>query len=376
MKKVLFGASVYQHLASFHKPFMKWFQEVGYEVHAIGNDSLGRKYELLEMGVICHDVDFDRSPLSKKNFKAINQLKHLFSSHFFDLIHVHTPTAAFLTRYAAQKHQQGKIVYTAHGFHFFKGGTIKNWLLFYPAEKIATKWTNTLIVMNNEDYSSGEKLGFQKNKNLFNVNGVGVDLTEFVIDNSSEYLKIELELNEKAVVIVCIAELSSRKNQIFLLNSWNDIIKQVPNAHLVFVGKGPDEDMLKKFIQKNNLINIHLLGYRKDVPQIIASADIVTLVSKQEGLPRCLMEGMAVGKPIICTDIRGSADLVVDRNTGFVIELDNQKMLSDQMIKLILDEELRKEFGENAKVRIQDYSIDQVMRDMKKIYSNILNQYE
>ncbi|MEK4698531.1 glycosyltransferase family 4 protein [Solibacillus sp. FSL R7-0668] len=374
MKKILFGASVYQHLTAFHKPFMKWFQERGYEVHAIGNESLGKKIELEKIGVICHDIDFDRLPFSKKNMNALKQLNELFSIHYFDLIHVHTPTASFLTRYAANNAKQGKVIYTAHGFHFFKGASIKNWLTFFPAEKLAAKWTDVLIVMNNEDFLLGEKLGFKKNKNLFFVNGVGVDLNEFIEEDNAEnnYLKTELKLSEDSVLVTCIAELSTRKNQSFLLENWHTIISKMPNAQLILVGKGPDEGEIRTFIQTHELTNIHLLGYRTDVPKIISASDIITLVSKQEGLPRCLMEGMAVSKPIICTNIRGSADLVDDKETGVLVDLGNNAKLSNCMIELIGNEELRKKYGEKAKLKIQDYSIESVLRVMGDIYCGIL----
>lgn len=378
MRKILFGASVYQHLAVFHQPFMKWFQEQGYEVHAIGNDSLGRKNELEEIGVICHDIDFDRLPFSRKNIEALKQLKELFSNHFFDLIHVHTPTAAFLIRYMAKKAHQGKIVYTAHGFHFYKGASKKNWLVFYPAEKLAARWTDALIVMNKEDLLSGEKLGFKINKNLFLVNGVGVDLNEFMsndnINNSinKNYLKAELKLKEETVLFTCIAELSNRKNQFFLMENWRTINSKMPNGHLILVGKGPDEEKIRNFINMQHIENVHLLGYRNDVPKIINASDVITLVSKQEGLPRCLMEGMAVGKPIICTDIRGSADLVSDKQTGFLVKLGDNENLIHKIIKLGEDNKLRQSFGNNAKIKIENYSIENVLIDMENIYRKYL----
>ena len=374
MKKVLFGASVYQHLTAFHRPFMKWFQEKGYEVHAVGSNSLGRKAEIEEMGIICHDIDFERLPFSSKNIYAFKQLKKLFSTHYFDLIHVHTPTASFLIRYAAKKAQQGKIVYTAHGFHFFKGSSTKNWLAFYPAEKLAAKWTDALVVMNKEDFISGERLGFKKNKDLFFVNGVGVDLNEYKINNTEvdNFLKTELKLENDAILITCIAELSKRKNQFFLLENWKETVSKIPNAHLVFVGKGPDEEKIQTFIKVNNLSNVHLLGYRNDVPKIISDSNIITLVSKQEGLPRCLMEGMAVGKPIISTNIRGSAELVSNEQTGFLVNLGDNENLVKRIIELAGNEEMRHKFGEKAKINIEKYSIDNVLKEMEKIYSKLL----
>ncbi len=372
--KVLFGASVYNHLSAFHKPYIKHFQNQGYEVHAIGSNSMGRKDELIEMGVICHDIDFDRIPFSKKNIIALRKLNQLFKQQYFDLIHVHTPTAAFLTRYAASKHKQGKVLYTAHGFHFYEGAPKKNWALFYPAEKMAVKWTDALVVMNDEDYQLGKRLGFQEEKNLFSVHGVGVDLEEFKVQDTSgaKTIRDELGLERDTQIISYIAELSTRKNQMFLLENWQAIIKECPKAHLVFIGEGSDEEKLKRYIKENDLMNVHLLGFRKDVPNIIAASDIVTLVSKHEGLPRCLMEAMAVGKPIIASDVRGSRDLVDDRRTGYLVGLDDEEKLRTRFISLLKDEKARREFGDQARAKIEDYSLTNVLNEMSSIYQRFL----
>ncbi|MDN3019272.1 glycosyltransferase family 4 protein [Paenibacillus sp. BSR1-1] len=370
MKKVLFAASVYSHFASFHKPFMKMFQQKGYEVHAVGSNSRKRKDELLDIGVICHDVDFDRMPFSKKNMRAVKELNDLFRQHYFNLIHVHTPTAAFLTRYAASKHNQGKILYTAHGFHFFNGASRKNWLLFYPAEKLAKRWTDGLLVMNEEDISLGKRLGFMENHNMFHVHGVGVNLKEFN-EKPGELIDIknELGLTSENVIISCIAELSPRKNQLFLLKNWNSIVDQCPNAHLLIIGYGEDMEKIKAFIEENWIMNVHLLGYRKDIPSIIAASDIVTLVSKHEGLPRCLMEAMAAAKPIITTNVRGSRDLVDNGHCGLVVGLGDNEGLIQSFVRLIEDKQLRINFGRLGQQKIQAYSLGNVLNEMEEIYS-------
>jgi len=373
LKKILFVASVYAHFAAFHKPFMKMFQEKGYEVHAAGSNSMNRKDELNEMGVICHDVEFERFPFSKKNLKALKELNALFQVHYYNLIHVHTPTASFLTRYIASKHNQGKILYTAHGFHFFKGASRKNWLLFYPAEKMAKRWTDGLLVMNGEDFSLGKKLGFKENQNMFHVHGVGVDLNEFhEAINKKTCLKEELSLDSNAVVICCVAELSARKNQMFLLENWETIVERCPAANLVLIGSGNDSAKIKAYITENEMRNVHLLGYRSDVPSIIASSDIVTLVSKQEGLPRCLMEAMACAKPIITTNIRGSKDLVDNGQCGLVVDLGDRERLIKSFITLIEDEQLRVNYGKSGRKKIQDYILPTVLTEMEEIYSRYL----
>ncbi|MGG1676771.1 glycosyltransferase family 4 protein [Neobacillus sp. NRS-1170] len=373
MKKVLFVASIYGHFAAFHKPFMQMFQEKGYEVHAAGSNSLNSKDELLEMGIICHDIEFDRSPFSKNNLLAIKKLHHLFQVNYFSLIHVHTPTAAFLTRYVASKHDQGKVLYTAHGFHFFKGASRKNWILFYPAEKMAKRWTDGLLVMNEEDYQLGKRLGFKENDNMFRVHGVGVNLHEFNPRTEKGMdIKSELGLSSDAVIISCVAELIDRKNQMFLLENWKEVVNCCPNAHLLIIGSGKDFDKINTFIHEQGMINVHLLGHRRDVPKILAVSDIVTLVSKQEGLPRCLMEAMACAKPIITTNIRGSKDLVENGHCGIVVNLGDHEHLRKSFITLINDEQLRTVYGKNGQQRIQNYSLMNVLSEMEDIYSRYI----
>lgn len=354
---------------------MKRFQDQGFEVHAIGNNSMGRKDELVAMGIICHDVEFYRIPLSGKNLKAVKVLNELFEKEYFDLIHVHTPTAAFFTRYVASKHKQGRILYTAHGFHFFKGAPLKNWALFYPAEKYALKWTDGLIVMNTEDFQLAKKLGYKKNENVFKVHGVGVNMSEFNSKRVSgeQCIRDELKLGESELIISCIAELSSRKNQMFLLENWQAITEIVPNAHLLLIGNGVEKSKIKKFIKNQKLQNVYMLGFRHDVSEIISSSDIITLVSKHEGLPKCLMEAMACGKVIVTTNIRGSRDLVEHEKNGLVVELGDNNHLVQSFINLLNSEQLRIDYGDRGQMKIQDYSLKKVIGEMDQVYSRYLS---
>ena len=150
--KVLFVGTVYTHLAAFHIPFMRLLQHRGYEVHAVASPAEGRKDEVEAIGVRCWDIPFVRSPVSLKNLTAYRKLKSLLRRERFDLIHVHTPMGAWLGRLAAKRTGQGPVLYTAHGFHFYKGAPWPYWLFYYPAERVAARWTDILIVMNSEDY--------------------------------------------------------------------------------------------------------------------------------------------------------------------------------------------------------------------------------
>lgn len=370
-KKVLFSATVYSHLAAFHKPFIKLLQNKGYEIHAAANPDHGRKEEIAEMGVICWDIPFSRSPYDRSNIQAVKELKRLFQTNRFDLIHVHTPVASLLVRYLAKKLDQGPVLYTAHGFHFYQGAPIQNRLVYYTAEKLAAKWTDGLIVINQEDFQNGKKLGFTEDESLFFVHGVGVSLKQYNV-NRSFNIREKLGIKNSDVVITFIAELNRNKNHMFLLKNWENILQHVSNVHCLIVGKGKNGEALRQYVEENNLGHIHFLGYRNDIPTILSESDIVTLLSFREGLPRCVMEAMASKKPLVVTKIRGSRDLVQHGVNGFVVDLDDDCALTDSFIKLIRDPILRQQMGQASFERIQPYRLENVLEEMENIYSRYL----
>ncbi|ATA61619.1 glycosyltransferase [Geobacillus stearothermophilus] len=326
------------------------------------------------MGVICWDIPFSRSPYRLSNFKAVRELIKIFKTYYFDLIHVHTPVAAFLVRYTAKKCKQGSILYTAHGFHFYEGAPIQNWLIYYTAEKLARRWTDGLIVMNKEDYDNGKKLGFKENESLFFTHGVGVPFDQYSVStDSSNYVRQQLNIADNDIVITCIAELIERKNHIYLLRNWKNILSCYSNVHCLIVGTGRREEDLKKYVEQNQLKNIHFLGFRRDIPEILSQSDIVTLLSFHEGLPRCIMEAMVSGKPLVVTNIRGSRDLVKHEVNGFVVDLEDDQSLVESFAKLINDKNLREQMGKASIREIQPYNLKHVLNEMKKIYSRFID---
>ncbi|GAF26381.1 glycosyltransferase [Moorella thermoacetica Y72] len=370
--KVLFVATVYTHVAAFHLPFMQLLQGKGYEVHAAASPDQGRKEEVEAIGVRCWDIPFSRSPYSLKNWRAFKELYRLFKSCRFDLIHVHTPVASFLGRYLARATGQGPVLYTAHGFHFFHGAPLRNWLLYYPAERLAARWTDGLIVMNREDYDSAIKMGFRPGENLFYVHGVGVDVDKFNSIVSSRSLRDKLGLKADDIVITCIAELIPRKNHLFLLKAWSRLTKKICSAHLLLVGDGVLRQALECWVNGKSVSRVHFLGFRRDIPQLVQEANIVVLVSRHEGLPRSLMEAMAAGKPVVASSVRGNRDLVDHGRTGFLVELGDVEGLAGYLELLARDENLRLALGRAGREKIGDYSLDKVLAEMDAVYSRYL----
>lgn len=368
--KVLFVASVYRHLTAFHIPFMEYFQKEGYEVYAagIGDED---KAILEAHNISCIDIPFSRSPFSSDNVKAYKQLKKLFKEMKFDLVHVHTPVAAFLTRAAFRKSDYGKILYTAHGFHFFKGAPLQNWLIYYPLERLAARWTDHLITINEEDYNNAKKKFLPAHK-VSLTHGVGVEPSKIELtEDEKRELKASLNLREDSIVISYVAELNDNKNHIFLFNNWKEIKAATPQYELLVIGTGEKEEELKRIVAERDLKDIHFLGFRRDVPKLLKITDIVCLLSLREGLPKSIMEAMAEGIPCVVSDTRGLRDLIDNNINGFVINNNNNISLMNSFY-LLKESELRLKMDIRNKEVIQKYILNQVLDEYISIYVSLM----
>lgn len=366
-------ATVYRHLEGFHLPFMKLLQEQGYEVHAYGRPDEG-KNGLEELGIYCHDTFFQRNPFKLENLGALRYLISSFREEQFQLIHVHTPVASALGRMAAKFTGVPNVVYTAHGFHFFNGAPLRNWLIYFSVERLLAHWTDYLITINGEDFRRAQK--FPVRKEVIYVPGVGLDITSAkVFDQITEQKRIrqELGIGERDFLILYVGELIPNKNHCQLFDAVDDIIEKNHRVHCILAGSGKSESRLKDYIKKRQLkANFHFLGFRRDIPRLMAAADVVTLLSKREGLPRVLMEAMAAGKPIVATNIRGNRDLVEHGVTGFLVPLFDITKTKDAFLTLLNDPDLREKMGLKAREQVIHYDIENITTQMAEIYHRIL----
>ncbi|QDQ01315.1 glycosyltransferase family 4 protein [Lysinibacillus fusiformis] len=368
--KVLFVASVYSHLMAFHVPYMKYFQSQGYEVWVAGTGAADRE-RLEELQVKCVDIPFSRSPLNIQNLNAFKALKALFKTEKFELVHVHTPVAALLTRRAFKSSGYGEIIYTTHGFHFFKGAPRQNWFVYYTAEKLAAKWTDHLITINEEDYKNAHKL--LSAEKISYVHGVGVEITsEILTEDEKDNLKKQLGLSSKSVVISCIAELNANKNHQFILRNWQLLKRDCPQLELLIIGTGESENDLKDYVSKEQLSGVHFLGFRKDVPNLLQISDIVTLLSHREGLPKSIMEAMVARVPCVVTNTRGLRDLIKSNENGYVVNHEDDHALIAAFTELCQSEALRDEMGKCAKQMVKPFLLDNVLQEYIPIYKKML----
>lgn len=369
--KILYVTTTSNTVNSFFLPHIKFLIDQGNEVGVAFKTFHEANPKLIEFGCKIHEVTFHRDPFNKENYKAYLQIKKLVLEEEYELVHVHTPVAAFLTRLACRKMRKVNLLYTAHGFHFFKGAPLKNWLIYFPLEKIAARWTDGLITMNNEDFYLAKKLRLRGKQSLYKVHGIGVDLNTF----SPQTLKHKMNLRKEYgyslndFILIYVGELSYRKNQDLLIKAISKLKNKLTNLKLLLVGDGDYLNDYKKMVEQLELEQmVEFLGYRKDVHKLMALSDIAISTSRQEGLPVNVMEAMATGLPLIVTNCRGNRDLVSNGVNGFLIEVDNVESCSLAIKKLYYSEDIRRKFSEKNKEIIQIYSMNNVIEEMKNIY--------
>lgn len=368
MKKVLYVTTVSRTINAFLIPHINMLLDNGYEVHCACSIDKPVDKELQRRGVKIFEVPFSRNPLGIGNIKAFIKLEELQRINDYDIVHVHTPIAAIYGRLLKLNFPSLRIIYTAHGYHFLKGGSKLGWILYYPIEKIMAKFTDVTININKEDYEiTKEKL---KPKKCYLLNGVGLDLDKYKKLSSKEIQekRKEFGLKDKDFVVLMIAEINKNKNHIQLINAMDILKDKYPNIKVLCIGDGTLKESLdKQIILRNLQNNIFMLGYRLDVNKLINISDIGMLLSRREGLPRNIMEFMACGRKVIATDIRGCRDLICDETIGTLVNVDDYESTAKAIEKYYILNDKSFEVSEE----IRKYDIDSINSKLLKIYEDV-----
>lgn len=373
MKKVLFTATIDEHITSFHMNYIHWFQQKGYEVHVASNGSdmmagVDKKF----------NIPFSREPIKKDSWEAYKALRKLVRHHNYDIVHCHTPMGAVLTRLATRSLRKDgvKVLYTAHGFHFYKGSPPINWVLYYPVEKLLSRYTDCLITINPEDYKRAQSLNFKAQSIKF-VNGVGIDTTKFnpISEEEKRELRHKKGFKEEAFILTIVGELSNRKNQGLMIEAMRTLVETIPSIQLLLVGTGDYLESFKEKVKEYCLDkSVQFLGYRRDVDELMQVTDVSVTCSRQEGLPVNVMEAMATGLPVVATGCRGNRDLVHHSINGLTIELDDVDCLIHSIQLLHQHKALRTRLGKRGRQMIQEYSNQSIDQQMDAIYSYYIAQ--
>lgn len=376
--KALMLASVASMLDQFNRENIALLQSMGYEIDIACNFEKGNtssdeqveafRREMEEKGVRTLQVPIPRKISAIRDIKkSYHQVKALVKKEQYDLVHCHSPIGGVIARMACkQQRKKGlKMIYTAHGFHFFKGAPISNWLIFYPIEKMLGRYTDVLITICKEDYERAKKKKI--GRSVVYSPGIGIDVKWIQNIALIEDKRRELGIKPEEKLILSIGELNANKNHEVILKAIACLNRT--DVHYVICGRGDLEEHLQEIAKEAGMEErLHLLGFRTDAKEWLKVADLFAFPSYREGLPVSLMEAMAAGLPVVCSKIRGNADLIVHKKGGFMGNSKNVAYFSAAIEKILSEPETAMKMGAYNQRMIMNFDYTQVLNVMREVY--------
>ena len=369
-KRVLIVATVVKtHIMQFHIPTLKMFKDMGWETAVAARNDYSNPADCqIPYCDKFYDIPFERFPFKPGNVKCYRRLKDIIDQGDYQIVHCHTPVGGVLGRLAARTARKDgtRVIYTAHGFHFFKGAPLINWLLFYPIEKVCSYFTDAVITINEEDRIFAHK--HFKDTCVCYLPGIGVDVEAYSRkpDCGIDFQSI-LNLRNNERIMISVGEMTANKNHKTVIKALT--CSQLDNVHYVIVGSGTCRPQLEEYAVKLNVSDrMHFLGYRKDVAALVHASDVFVFPSYREGLPVAVMEAMACGTPIVASRIRGNVDLIEDGVNGFLCEPEDAEGFADRIRKLLDNPALAEEFRKNSLEKIKNYDKNVVAQQLREIY--------
>lgn len=379
MKKALMYASVASMIQQFNMDNIKLLQELGYKVDVACNFEFGStisedkidklKQKLHHLGIDYYHIPIPRKITDYKNLsQSYKKTIALMNNMHYDLIHCHSPIGGMICRIANEHcdfYNNSKMIYTAHGFHFFKGNNLIKNFVFKNMEKYAAKRTDILITINKEDFEAAKKFKLKTRGQVKYIPGVGIDINGIKsIANDECFIKKELGLPINSKVLLSVGELNKNKNHIAVIESMKKFPEQY---HYVICGDGPLNNYYKTLIHDLNLEDrVHLLGFRSDIYKIMKSSDFFIFPSKREGLSVALMEAMACNCFCIVSRIRGNIDLIEHEIGGITIEVKNFE--KELPLSIFNDNYDFKKMAQYSFIKISEYSIEEINKRIKEVY--------
>lgn len=363
VRKVIFVANTARFFVMFEQNNIRLLQSMGYEIHCASNFEQERDVDakniLQQLNVTIHQIDIARSPFSMRNLNAYRQLKALMQQEQFDLVDCHTPMGGVLARLAAKATKTVPVLYTAHGFHFYKGCPLQNRLIYETIERWLARYTDGLITINEEDYQAAKS--FHLRGKAYKIPGVGIDVKgihDLKVDRAQK--RRELGVPEDAFVMLSVGDLNANKNHSTAIKAFAKA--DIPNSYYLICGEGELRNELGSLAEKLGVSQrIRLLGFRNDVREILKASDLFVFPSFREGLSVALLEAASAGVTCVASNIRGNVDLLKSEqlfDPADELELANSMLTSQRKNKLNLDDCMR-------------FDSATVESEMEKIYGEI-----
>lgn len=381
-KKILQVCAIDLSVEALLKPLIQRSMKEGYEVHNACTDTGTGRFERLEKeGLTMINIPIDRAISPVKNLKSIYALYKLMKKEKYDIVHVHTPIAALLGRIAAKLAGVKHIIYTAHGFYFHEEMPKNQYKLFYNIEKYAARFlTDWLLLQSKEDYELALKDSFlPKERTIHLSNGVNIT-NKFNINsfspNQLKELRKDLDLGEEDFVFTFIGRLVREKGIFELLDAFTKLNSENKNVKLLLIGglleSERDQESYRRLNDYLKHNDIHHLGFRKDIPELLAVSNTFVLPSYREGLPRSIIEAMAMEKPVIATNIRGCREEVFDGENGLLVKKGSSESLFEAMRKISSNPDLEIKFGRKSRIIAEElFDEEKVLRKQLQLFKEL-----
>ncbi|HYD42129.1 MAG TPA: glycosyltransferase [Anaeromyxobacter sp.] len=363
----------------FFLPYADYFRRAGWRVDALTGTLDGFTWH--DRFDAVHAVDWSRDPRALHRVaRAAGRVREIVRAGGYDLVHVHTPVASFVTRFALRNRDPAsgpKVVYTAHGFHFHAGNPAWKNAVFAGLEKLAARWTDWLVVMNQEDEAAARRLRFLPDDRIWRMPGIGVDLRRYapesVAPGAVAALREELRLGDDPALLM-VAEFTARKRHVDALAAFAALAadRSLPRVRLLLAGVGPLRPAIERQAHAMGLSRrVHFLGLRPDVPALMKASRALLLPSTQEGLPRCVLEAMAMGLPVVATRIRGTTELL-EGGCGTLVEVGDAVGLAAGARAVLRDPAAAAAAAARARVRAARYDEPAVVEQHVRLYAAAL----
>lgn len=359
-------------LSSFSKIPVEAAQEMGYEVYVGVNAKYARELTCDHSEVKLRNVEIYRNPFNiKEVWKSYKNVRNILKEGGFEVIHCNTPLGGMLGRICGRKAGVKKIIYTAHGFHFYKGAPLLNWLIYYPIERILAHKTDALLTMNQEDYKRARKFHLRKNGNVYYVPGVGMNLEAFEnVEVNPKELRETLGVSKEDFLLIVAGDLVKGKNHKTIIRA---VAKCSGRVHLLVCGQGIEKENLENLSKELHVEKqIHFLGFRSDIKELLKISDAFVFASYREGLSRAVMEAMASGLPAVVSDIRGNNELICKKG-GYLVKPDDADGMAERIMELKNNKGLAEEMGRFNKKYVEKFSDRVVRKQIEEIYRSELS---
>lgn len=372
MKKLLITSTELM-MIQFLVPHVKYLAENGFHVEIACSDVGGRMEDVRNAleGVVdaIHILRLERSPLSPRNFQGYQDMKKLLAENHYDIIWTNEPVMGVVTRLAANKYRRRgtKVVYMCHGFHFYKGASLPNWLIFYPIERFMSRFCDMIVTINHEDEARAKTFYCPR---VEYIHGIGVNTDRLHNRNEQSDIRSELNLSGDDFLVLSVGELNENKNQQVIIRAVAQL--KDPKIHYLLCGKGDQREKLESLAKELGIgDNVRFLGYRKDVVDICHQCDVFAHASRREGISVASLEAMYCGLPLVMSTVRGAEDYLTEGESGFLRDADDVDGYAEGICQLKENEERRKRFGQRNRKAVLPYAVENVKREILQLMQAI-----